>query len=93
MDLADRTAREALPLLWARSEIQHISDRMAVQPDDSLQSRGLQLALDYNLLSAWTSFVAVDASAVVDEPGTRIEGVPVPVPDRVNHDTTVGGRP
>lgn len=82
--------RPALPLLWARSELQHIADRLTREADDSLQRRGTDLALNYNLLSAWTSFVAVDASAVVDEPGTRKESVPVPIPEGVRHDTTTG---
>jgi Ca-activated chloride channel family protein len=89
VDLRDEVERPALPLLWARSEIQHIADRLARDDDPSLQSRGLDLALNYNLASAWTSFVAVDASSVVDEPGTRTENVPVPVPEGVNYHTTV----
>ncbi|RKZ10086.1 hypothetical protein DRQ32_07550 [bacterium] len=91
VDLDAGSERPALPLLWARSEIGHIAYRLAREPDESLQARGLDLALDYNLVSAWTSFVAVDASQVVDEPGTRTETVPVPVPEGVRHDTTVGG--
>ena len=92
VDLDAKKKRESLPLLWARSEIQHISDRLAVAADSSLESRGLDLALNYNLVSDWTSFVAVDASQIVDEPGTRTETVPVPVPDGVKYDTTVKGQ-
>lgn len=92
VDLDAQRRRESLPLLWARSEIQHIADRLAREQDDSLQSRGLDLALNYNLVSDWTSFVAVDASSTVEEPGTRTETVPVPVPEGVKYDTTVRGR-
>lgn len=89
VDLDADVRREALPLIWARSELQHIGDLLARQADAALESRGLDLALDYNLVSRWTSFVAIDASEVVDEPGTRTETVPVPVPEGVNYDTTV----
>jgi Ca-activated chloride channel family protein len=92
VDLDATVKRESLPLIWARSEIQHIADSLAREADDSLESRGLNLALNYNLVSDWTSFVAVDASEVVEEPGDRTETVPVPVPDGVKYDTTVGGR-
>ena len=92
IDLDATRKRESLPLLWARSEIQHIADRLAVEADSSLESRALDLALNFNLLSDWTSFVAVDASTIVDEPGTRTETVPVPVPDGVKYDTTVKGQ-
>lgn len=91
VDLDERRERPALPLLWARSQIQHISDRLDRRADADLRSFGLELALDYNLMSRWTSFVAVDASTIVDEPGQRTETVPVPVPEGVRHDTTVGG--
>lgn len=92
VDLGGDRPRRALPLLWARSEIRHISDRLAQEPDASLRSRGLDLALDYNLVSDWTSFVAVDASTLVDDPSERTEKVPVPVPDGVEYETTVGGQ-
>jgi Ca-activated chloride channel family protein len=89
VDLDGGDSRKALPLLWARSELQHIGDQLAQREDASLEHRGLDLALDYNLVSSWTSFVAVDASEVVDQPGTRTESVPVPVPEGVDYDTTV----
>jgi Ca-activated chloride channel family protein len=92
VDLDGDVARKALPLIWARSELQHIGDQLAQQQDESLEHRGLDLALNYNLVSSWTSFVAIDAAEVVDEPGTRTETVPVPVPEGVNHDTTVKGQ-
>ena len=92
VDLDATVKRESLPLIWARSEIQHIADRLTREADDSLESRGLDLALNYNLVSDWTSFVAVDASEVVEQPGDRTETVPVPVPEGVKYGTTVGGR-
>jgi Ca-activated chloride channel family protein len=92
VQLGDTRKREALPMIWARSEIQQIADRLAVAGDDDLMAQGLEIALNYNLVSDWTSFVAIDASEVVEQPGDRTEVVPVPVPEGVNHDTTVKER-
>ena len=36
---------------------------------EDLVTFGTELALNFNLMSQWTSFVAVDASEIVDEPG------------------------
>jgi Ca-activated chloride channel family protein len=79
-------------MIWARSEIQQIADRLAVAGDDDLMAQGLEIALNYNLVSDWTSFVAIDASEVVEQPGDRTEVVPVPVPEGVNYETTVKER-
>jgi Ca-activated chloride channel family protein len=47
------------------------------------------VALEYGLMSAYTSFVAVDSSQVTaGNHGTTVN-VPVPVPDGVRYDTTV----
>ena len=48
-----------------------------------------QLALDYNLMSAYTSFVAVDATRrTKDSFGTTVHHA-VPVPEGVSYRTTV----
>ena len=48
-----------------------------------------QLALDYQLMSAYTAFVAVDArERTAGRLGTTVP-VPVPVPEGVRYDTTV----
>ena len=48
-----------------------------------------QVALDYNLMSAHTAFVAVDSKTrTAGDHGTTVH-VPVPVPEGVRYDTTV----
>jgi Ca-activated chloride channel family protein len=48
-----------------------------------------QLALDYNLMSAYTSFVAVDSThRTAGSRGTTVP-VAVPVPEGVRYETTV----
>jgi hypothetical protein len=45
-----------------------------------------QLALEYNLMSAYTAFVAVDS--MTGDHGITV-GIPVPVPEGVRYETTV----
>jgi Ca-activated chloride channel family protein len=83
--------KNALPAVWARAKIADLSDDALGHPElvaanpDQIK----QVALEYGLMSAYTSFVAVDSSQVTKgDHGTTVN-VPVPVPDGVRYDTTV----
>ena len=77
--------------VWARSNIADLSDRQATagDPHGKLGETILRVALQHQLVSNYTSFVAVDSS----EPTKGQYGVTVhqavPVPDGVRYDTTV----
>jgi len=80
----------ALPQVWARARIRDLMDRMSWSTEHGLADRVRETALAYNLASAFTSFLAVDSSRVTEgDHGTRVH-VPVPVPEGVRYDTTVG---
>ncbi len=82
--------RPALPQIWARSLIKDLNDRMTWSTETGLADRIRDTALAYSLASAFTSFVAVDSSRVTEgDHGTTVH-VPVPVPEGVRYDTTVG---
>jgi Ca-activated chloride channel family protein len=83
-------ANAALRYLWARHRVAVLSDYSALKPGDELVSEVTNLGLKYNLLTAYTSFVAVD-SKVRREGGevTRVEQ-PLPMPEGVS-DLAVGG--
>jgi Ca-activated chloride channel family protein len=51
-----------------------------------------QVALDYNLMSAFTAFVAVDASRRTEGTVGVTVPVAVPVPEGVRYETTVSER-
>lgn len=77
--------------LWARLRIADLSDRQSWEQDQhgELESAIRNTALEYQLMSAYTSFVAVDASArTAGDHGTTVQQ-PVPVPDGVRYETTV----
>ena len=80
-----------LPQIWARLRIADLMDRRvwATDPYGELEGMIRQTALDYELMSDYTAFVAVDAS----QPTAGNYGVtvvqPVPVPAGVRYETTV----
>jgi Ca-activated chloride channel family protein len=80
----------ALPSIWARSKIAGLHDRAFGAPDSrEYRDEIRRLALQYGLLSEWTSFVAVDSlSRTEGSFGTTVVQ-PVPVPSGVRYDTTV----
>jgi Ca-activated chloride channel family protein len=82
-------ANAALPSIWARMKIADLYDRSTYSHNPFLHGQIKQLALDYNLMSAYTAFVAVDSSArTAGHQGTTVP-VPVPVPEGVKYRTTV----
>jgi Ca-activated chloride channel homolog len=87
-----RDDHAALASVWARNQIADLADRQAYERDADPELAGQieQLALDYNLVSAYTAFVAVDASQrTAGSEGVTVH-IPVPVPAGVKYETTVG---
>jgi len=80
----------ALPAIWARQKISELSDRVYWQPGHDPTFEIRDTALSYNLLSSFTSFVAVDSLTRTTSPHGTTVNVPVPVPHGVRYDTTVG---
>jgi Ca-activated chloride channel family protein len=75
--------------VWARARIADLYDRTAFEENVDLTAQIKQTALEYGLMSAFTSFIAVDSSArTAGDHGTSVS-VPVPVPQGVRYDTTV----
>lgn len=79
----------ALPAVWARNYIASLMDRASYEPNIELPQQIQEIALQYSLMSAYTSFVAVDSKTqTAGTQGTTINQA-VPVPDGVRYDTTV----
>jgi Ca-activated chloride channel homolog len=79
----------ALASVWARMKISDVADRAACRGGIDLAAQVRQIAMEYNLLSAYTAFIAVDArTRTAGDHGISVE-VPVPVPEGVRYDTTV----
>lgn len=97
-DTADGAAEHpALAQVWARRKIADLMDRMAhaenqhQSEQQALRQAVLETALGYQLMSQYTAFLAVDASRITGgDHGTTVTQ-PLPMPEGVRYDTTVGG--
>jgi Ca-activated chloride channel family protein len=82
-------AQKALPVVWARMKIADLADRATYEAGIDLPIQIKNLAMEYNLMSAYTAFVAVDSKTRTSgDHGTTV-AVPVPVPQGVRYETTV----
>jgi Ca-activated chloride channel family protein len=75
---------DGLKYLWARSRIAQLGDFTRLGADDALVREITALGLKYNLLTDYTSFIAIDK--VVRNPGGNAPSVdqPSPLPDGVS---------
>jgi Ca-activated chloride channel family protein len=81
--------RKALPAVWARMKIADLADEAAMAPSADVAAQVRQVALEYGLMSSFTSFVAVDSSARTGGTFGTTVAVPVPVPPGVRYETAV----
>lgn len=83
----------ALRYLWARSRIAALSDFNLGHESEDEKREVTRLGLQYNLLTRFTSFIAVHEKVVnPDAQGTPEVAQPLPLPDGVS-DAAVGGGP
>ncbi|MBI2844841.1 MAG: VWA domain-containing protein [Armatimonadetes bacterium] len=85
----------ALPSLWARARISDLMSRdlMGLQrgtPDSTLKEEITQVALEYQLMSQFTSFVAVEDMVVTEGGKSRKIAVPVEMPEGVSYEGVFG---
>ncbi|MDX6766493.1 MAG: VIT domain-containing protein [Candidatus Methylacidiphilales bacterium] len=75
----------ALAQLWARSRIAQLGDYNNLQKTDDRVKEITRLGLEYHLLTAYTSFVAVDK--IVRNPSAGLQNVkqPLPLPKGVSN--------
>ncbi|MCD4814549.1 VWA domain-containing protein [bacterium] len=84
------TDNQALRYLWARHRIIRLADMVKLSHDDKQVKEVTQLGLDYNLLTDYTSFVAVDTEVRADGKPKDTVKQPLPLPQGVS-DSAVGG--
>jgi len=82
---------EALRYLWARHRIALLSDYNRLQKNDERVKEVTSLGLTYNLLTAYTSFVAIDNQIRLKDGQATTVTQPLPLPQGVS-DLAVGGR-
>ncbi len=86
-------ARGSLATVWARQKIAGLTRRTVGYESPVADDQVLRTALDFALMSPFTSFVAVDSLTRTAGPiGATVE-VPVPIPEGTNYSATVQERP
>ncbi|MFH1811140.1 MAG: VIT domain-containing protein [Pseudomonadota bacterium] len=91
--LADKAvdSRPALAQIWARTKIADLATRASyADPVIELVDGIRDTALSFGLMSPFTAFVAVDSSQITSGDHGVTVNQPVPVPEGVRYDTTVG---
>lgn len=94
------TAQEnqALRYLWARKRIQRLDDYRKLSPgrqDDKIKEEVTRLGLEYNLLTAYTSFIAEDTEVRNGQGNSLTVKQPLPMPAGVSNQAlgTKSGNP
>ncbi len=80
----DPRKASALPSLWARERVETLSRRLWRGHDAQAIEQITEIGLKYRLVTAYTSFVAVDRSRVVGDGAPKTVVQPVEVPAGVN---------
>jgi Ca-activated chloride channel family protein len=91
IDVTEKLASEkntSLRLLWARHRIRNLADLALVLPESDIQKDVTALGLKYSLMTAYTSFVAVDKLKRSDGTMETVKQ-PLPLPEGVS-DLAVG---
>jgi Ca-activated chloride channel family protein len=79
----------ALPSVWARMRMAELSEQGLTEEGRETGNAIRQVALDYNLMSAYTAFVAVDSTGRTKGDSSTSVPVAVPGPEGVSYKKTV----
>ena len=82
----------ALPVLWAREKIRSLADYASLTKQGSLVDEVTELGLKYQLLTPFTSFVAVDEMPREDTSDSMKVVQAKPLPKGVNNSSHVSGK-
>ena len=85
-------SNSALQYLWARHRIVLLSDYNSLRQDADRMTEVTQLGLSYNLLTAYTSFVAVDTEVRLVNGQAVTVKQPLPLPEGVSDYAVGSGR-
>ncbi len=78
-------SQSALQNLWARHRIAVLADYQNLSPSDTRKKEVIRLGLAYSLLTAYTSFVAIDTQVRTDGETTVTVKQPLPLPQGVSN--------
>ncbi len=86
---------DVLASLWARAKVEHLMDQDLAgmqrgNPDPAVKEEILGLGLRYQLLTQYTSFVAVEHLRITEGDESRTVAVPVEMPEGVSYEGVFG---
>ncbi len=84
------TSNSGIRYLWVRERIRMLDDYANLEQNDTLVGEITQLGLKYNLLTAYTSFIAIDTEVRNTDGKTTTVKQPLPLPQGVS-DKAIGG--
>lgn len=92
---AKSSENQALPSIWARAKIADLtavdySGMQTGQTDDKLKEEIIEVALNYQLMSQFTSFVAVEDMVITEGGQPKKISVPVEMPEGVSYEGVFG---
>ena len=87
---ASSDENEALAPLWARARIRELEGEQYGGNNTDVEKAITDLALNYRLMSAFTSFVAVEEKVVNEGGQVKTVQVPVEMPDGVSYEGVFG---
>jgi len=79
------TKNRALRYLWARHQIRRLSDMKKLSKENDVVEQITQLGLEYNLLTDYTSFIAVDTEKRTEGRPKATVKQPLPLPEGVSN--------
>jgi Ca-activated chloride channel family protein len=81
---SQRADNTALRWLWARNRVATLDDERLMGGDQNAEAAITSLGLDYSLLTAFTSFVAIDSQVVNQGGKSATVKQPLPLPEGVS---------
>jgi Ca-activated chloride channel family protein len=96
VELPDKQPEDdVLASLWARAKVEHLMDQDLAgmqrgNPDPAVKEEILGLGLRYQLLTQYTSFVAVEHLRITEGDESRTVDVPVEMPEGVSYEGVFG---
>ena len=87
----DQKEHRGIAAVWTRHKIADLKNQMTRAPElvGQIKQTVLQTALNHNLMSSYTAFIAVDSMTKTDGAFGTTVAVPVPTPEGVQYETTV----
>jgi Ca-activated chloride channel homolog len=82
---SEKSDTKALKYLWAREKIRLIGDYNKLSHDSETQKQIVELGKKYNLLTEYTSFIAIDSEVSNPTSNSVTVKQPLPLPDGVSN--------